>query len=58
MYDGSTIYGNDGPVNGAAFIPASASSAPDCALEIFGYMLVVFLVDLVSDFEAADSFCL
>lgn len=54
--DGSAVDGDDGTVEGATLIPTAAVSCPDCSFEILLDVLVIFLVGVVVDLEAADAF--
>jgi hypothetical protein len=51
-----TIYSDNWPVNRAALVPAPTILRPNSALEILLHVLVVFLIDIMSHFEALDGF--
>ena len=51
----ATIDSNNWPINRAALVPTPAALCPNGALEVLLHVLVVFLVDIVSHFEALDG---
>lgn len=56
MEAGARVDGDNRAIHGSLFVPAAATTCPDCAVQEFLSVLVIVIVCAVADGETLDAF--